>query len=37
MTMRNRWVALAGALVAIAGSALPATAQSHKVELTPFL
>ncbi len=37
MTMRNRCMALTAALVALAGSALPAAAQSHKVELTPFV
>jgi hypothetical protein len=37
MTMRNRWVALAGLFVALTGFASPATAQSHKVELTPFV
>lgn len=37
MTMRNRWVALAGALVVLTGSAVPAPAQTHKVELTPFV
>jgi hypothetical protein len=37
MTMRNRCVALTAALAAFAGSALPAAAQSHKVELTPFV
>jgi hypothetical protein len=37
MTMRNRWVALAGALVVLTASAVPATAQTHKVELTPFV
>ncbi len=37
MTMRNRWIAFAGALVALTGSAVPATAQTHKVELTPFV
>jgi len=35
--MRNRWVALTGALVALTGSALPATAQTNKLELTPFV
>ena len=37
MTMRNRWIAFAGTLVALTGSAVPATAQTHKVELTPFV
>jgi len=37
MTMRNRWIAFAGALVALTWSAVPATAQTHKVELTPFV
>ncbi len=37
MTMRNRWIAFAGALVALTGFAVPATAQTHKVELTPFV
>ncbi len=37
MTMRNRWVALAGTLVAVTTFAVPATAQTHKVELTPFV
>jgi len=37
MTMRNRWVVLAAALVALTGVAAPATAQTHKVELTPFV
>jgi len=37
MTMRNRWVALAGVLVALMGSAAPAAAQSHKFEITPFV
>lgn len=35
--MRNRWVALAGLFVALTGFASPATAQTHKVELTPFV
>ena len=37
MTMRNRCVALTAALVALAGSALPATAQIYKLEITPFV
>lgn len=37
MTMRNRWVALAGTLVALTAFAVPASAQTHKVELTPFV
>ncbi|MEK6253845.1 MAG: hypothetical protein N2B05_04015 [Gemmatimonadales bacterium] len=37
MTMRNRWVALAGTLVAVTTFAVPATAQTHTVELTPFV
>ena len=37
MTMRNRWVALAGTWVALTASAVPASAQTHKVELTPFV
>lgn len=37
MTMRNRWVALAGTLVALTAFAVPATAQTHKVEITPFV
>lgn len=37
MTMRNRWVALAGTVVALTAFAVPASAQTHKVELTPFV
>jgi len=37
MTMRNRWVALAGTWVALTAFAVPASAQTHKVELTPFV
>jgi hypothetical protein len=37
MRARNRCIALAGALVVFAGSAVPATAQSHRVEITPFV
>lgn len=37
MRARNRCISLAGALVVFAGSAVPATAQTHKIELTPFV
>lgn len=37
MRMRNRWVALAGTWVALTAFAGPASAQTHKVELTPFV
>ncbi len=35
--MRKRWIALAGATAALVWLAAPAAAQSHKVELTPFI
>ncbi len=37
MSMRHWRVALVGALAVLAGSAVPATAQTHKLELTPFV
>ena len=37
MRMRNRWITLAATLVAFTALAAPATAQTHKVELTPFV
>jgi hypothetical protein len=37
MKMRNAWVALVGALLASGWFAVPAAAQTHKLELTPFV
>lgn len=37
MRARNRCIALVGAISIFAGTAAPATAQSHKAEITPFV
>lgn len=37
MTMRKRWVAVAGLWIAMAGAATPGRAQTTGVEITPFM